>query len=159
MLGKTPESPLVLLLQVLAKQPRILPAVLPRLASPPMTSFKARALASLADVVGAALHPHLDVLLSALLPAMADMDPDNHQAAREAATAVSQVGQAVVSMADMDPDNHQAAREAATAVSQVGQAGSQSVSGQSVTIHQSARSQKSAVSQVGRRDGGRAGVR
>lgn len=54
-----------------------------------MTPFKARALASLAEVVTTALVPHLDVLLPALFPAIAADAPDEHDAAVEAAVAVS----------------------------------------------------------------------
>jgi len=54
-----------------------------------MTPFKARALASLAEVVTTALVPHLDVLLPALFPAIAADAPDEHDAAVEAAAAVS----------------------------------------------------------------------
>lgn len=52
-------------------------------------NVKARALASLAEVVTTALVPHLDVLLPALFPAIAAHDPEEHDAAVEAAAAVS----------------------------------------------------------------------
>ncbi|KAK3256440.1 eIF-2-alpha kinase activator GCN1 [Cymbomonas tetramitiformis] len=75
--------------EVLSKQPRILPTVLPKLAAAPMTSFRARALAALADVVKGALHAHLGVLLAALLPAMSVEDEEEMLAARSAAEAIS----------------------------------------------------------------------
>jgi hypothetical protein len=55
--------------QVLKAQPRLLSSVLPRLAAPPLTAFSAHTLGALAEVSGAALPPHLPVLMPPLLHA------------------------------------------------------------------------------------------
>ena len=54
---------------MLKAQPKLLSSVLPRLAAPPLTAFTAHTLGALAEVSGAALPPHLPVLMPPLLQA------------------------------------------------------------------------------------------
>jgi HEAT repeat protein len=58
----------------------VLPFVVPSLLTTPMTVFNAKALASLAEVSGVGLFPHLKSILLALLPAVyQDMDTPNDE--------------------------------------------------------------------------------
>jgi hypothetical protein len=55
--------------QVLKAQPKLLSSVLPRIATPPLTAFSAQTLGALAEVSGAALPPHLPLIMPPLLSA------------------------------------------------------------------------------------------
>ena len=74
--------------QVLKAQPRLLASVLPRLAAPPLTAFTAATLGELAEVAGAALPPHLPVLIPPLLVAACSANPELAAAGREGAEAI-----------------------------------------------------------------------
>jgi hypothetical protein len=74
--------------QVLKAQPKILASVLPKLASPPINAQSASTISALAEVAGAALPPHLEILFPPLLVAMGSSDDEEATAAMDAATSV-----------------------------------------------------------------------
>jgi len=73
----------------------VLPFVIPKLTTPPMTHFNAKALASLAEVSGEGLYPHLPKILPSILTAVYDKDltqPDEEilTAAKRVALAIGE---------------------------------------------------------------------
>ena len=90
LLAKLDTDPVALegLKQVLKAQPKILASVLPKLASPPINAARASTLGALAEVAGAALPPHLELLFPPLLAAMASEDAEEAEASTSAAAAV-----------------------------------------------------------------------
>eukprot|EP00698_Gefionella_okellyi_P016583 TRINITY_DN4753_c0_g1_i1.p1 TRINITY_DN4753_c0_g1~~TRINITY_DN4753_c0_g1_i1.p1 ORF type:complete len:2587 (+),score=586.43 TRINITY_DN4753_c0_g1_i1:38-7798(+) len=67
----------------------VLPYLIPKLMQPPITAFRARALASLAEVAGGSLSTHLGTLLPALIDATSSDDLDTAEAASLAAQNVA----------------------------------------------------------------------
>jgi hypothetical protein len=79
---------------VLGVRPQLLSVMVPRLIKPPITSTNLRALGALAEVAGAAIHPHLAALMPPLLT-LASKHPDVSPAAAAAHQAVAAVALAV----------------------------------------------------------------
>lgn len=79
---------------VLGVRPQLLSVMVPRLIKPPVSSTNLRALGALAEVAGAAIHPHLAALMPALL-ALASRHPDVSPQAAAAHQAVAAVALAV----------------------------------------------------------------
>ena len=83
--GPPADAALAALRVLLGVRPSALGAMLPRLLAPPLTPASAAALASLTAAAGAAVHPHLGVIVGALLTAAADDDDAAASAAADAA--------------------------------------------------------------------------
>lgn len=66
----------------------MLPFLVPRLLTPPVTAFNIRALASVAEVAGSSLNQHLSSLIPALMEAILNSKDDNISEIREAATKI-----------------------------------------------------------------------
>lgn len=79
---------------VLGVRPQLLSVMVPRLIKPPITSPSLRALGALAEVAGAAIHPHLGALMPPLLT-LASKHPDVSPQAAAAHKAVAAVSLAV----------------------------------------------------------------
>jgi hypothetical protein len=91
--------------EVMGQRPQaVVPYLLPKLLAPPITLAHARALGAVAEVAGAALHTHLDVVLPALwketyleaevAPNQRSVDPDLRDALVASASAVALAVQA-----------------------------------------------------------------
>lgn len=79
---------------VLGVRPQLLSVMVPRLIRPPIASTNLRALGALAEVAGAAIHPHLAALMPPLL-GLASSHPDVSLQAAAAHQAVAAVALSV----------------------------------------------------------------